>query len=48
MKKAIGFIMGVAMVSGATYIMMNKKTRKKAEELLDEMMNEVDKSIKDM
>ena len=46
MKKAMGFIMGVAMVSGATYIMMNKKTRKKAEELADTMLNEAKEMMK--
>ena len=47
MKKMMGFMCGVA-ASTMAFIMLNKNTRKKAEKLFNEMMNEVDKSIKDM
>ena len=47
MKKMVGFMCGVA-ATAMTFVMLNKNTRKKAEKLFNEMMNEVDKSIKDM
>ena len=39
---------GIAGVSVAGYMMINKKTRKKAEQLFMSMMDEADKTIKNI
>ena len=48
MKKSLMFMAGAATAGIASYIMMNKKTRKKAEELFNSMMDEADKTIKNI
>ena len=48
MKNVIMWTAGIAGVSIAGYMMLNKKTRKKAEELFVSMMDEADKAIKNI
>ena len=48
MKNILLTTMGIASLGMVGYIMINKKTRKKAEELLESMIDEADKSIKNM
>lgn len=48
MKNALMWMAGLAGAGIAGYVMMNKKTRKKAEELFNSMMDEADKSMKNI
>ena len=48
MKKATWIVAGLAGAGVISYIMINKKTRRKAEKLLDSMLDEADTKIKSM
>jgi hypothetical protein len=45
MKKTMIIMAGVAGASLTAYVLVNKKTRKKAEKLFDSMMDEADNMI---
>lgn len=48
MKNMMMKAAGIATVGMIGYVMINKRTRKKAEELLESMVDEADKTIKNM
>ena len=48
MKKVLMFMAGAFSAGIASYILMNKKTRKKAEDLFNSMIDEADKTIKNI
>ena len=48
MKNALMWMIGLTGAGIAGYVMLNKNTRKKAEDLFNSMMDEADKTIKNI